>query len=43
MGVDLKYIHSILGQTSSKTTENCTHITTKGFDRIKSPLNNLGI
>jgi len=42
-GVDLRYIQSMLGHESSKTTEIYTHITTKGFDKIKSPLDNLDI
>jgi len=41
-GTDLRYIQSLLGHESSKTTEVYTHITTKGFDQIKSPLDNLG-
>lgn len=40
-GVDLRYIQSILGHASSKTTEIYTHITTKGFDQIQSPLDTL--
>jgi site-specific recombinase XerD len=40
-GTDLRYIQSLLGHSSSKTTEIYTHITTKGFDKIKSPLDNL--
>ena len=42
-GTDLRYIQSLLGNNNSKTTEIYTHITTKGFDQIKSPLNNLNI
>jgi site-specific recombinase XerD len=42
-GVDLRYIQAMLGHDSSKTTEIYTHITTKGFDQIKSPLDNLDI
>ncbi len=42
-GVDLRYIQSMMGHESSKTTEIYTHITTKGFDQIKSPLDNLDI
>lgn len=42
-GTDLRYIQSLLGHGSSKTTEIYTHITTKGFDQIKSPLDKLTI
>jgi len=42
-GVDLRYIQSLMGHGSSRTTEIYTHITTKGFDNIKSPLDNLDI
>ena len=42
-GTDLRYIQSLLGHSSSKTTEIYTHITTKGFDQIKNPLDNLEI
>lgn len=40
-GTDLRYIQSLLGHESSKTTEIYTHITTKGFDQIKSPMDEL--
>lgn len=40
-GTDLRYIQSLLGHESSKTTEIYTHITTKGFDQIKNPLDQL--
>lgn len=40
-GTDLRYIQSLLGLSSSKTTEIYTHITTKGFDQVKSPLDQL--
>ena len=42
-GTDLRYIQSLLGHENSKTTEIYTHITTKGFDQIKSPLDRLDI
>lgn len=42
-GTDIRYIQSLLGHSSSKTTEIYTHITTKGFDQIKNPLDKLDI
>lgn len=42
-GTDLRYIQSLLGHGSTKTTEIYTHITTKGFDQIINPLDNLNI
>ncbi len=42
-GTDIRYIQSLLGHESSKTTEIYTHITTKGFDQIKNPLDGLDI
>jgi site-specific recombinase XerD len=40
-GTDLRYIQNLLGHESNKTTEVYTHITTKGFDQIKSPMDKL--
>jgi integrase/recombinase XerD len=42
-GTDLRYIQSLLGHGSSKTTEIYTHITTKGMENVKSPLDGLNI
>ena len=42
-GTDLRYIQSLLGHSSSKTTEIYTHITTKGMEKIISPLDHLAV
>ena len=42
-GTDIRYIQALLGHNSSKTTEIYTHVTTKGFEKIRSPLDNLDI
>jgi site-specific recombinase XerD len=42
-GIDLTYIQDFLGHSNIKTTLIYTHITTKGIDNIKSPLDNLEI
>nr|WP_281257427.1 tyrosine-type recombinase/integrase [Mongoliibacter ruber] len=42
-GLDLRFTQSLLGQESPKTTQVYTYVTTKGFDQIKSPLDNLDI
>jgi len=42
-GIDLTYIQEFLGHSNIKTTLIYTHITRKGIDNIKSPLDNLVI
>jgi hypothetical protein len=37
-GADLCYIQDLLGCESSKTTEIYTHITKKGWDKLRSPI-----
>ena len=37
-GTDIRYIQNLLGHESSITTEIYSHITTKGFNQLKSPL-----
>ena len=42
-GPDLRYIQALLGHNSSRTAEIYTPVTRKGFDKIKSPLDNLDL
>lgn len=42
-GANLRYIQSLLGHGNSKTTEIYTHVTSKGMESIKSPLDGLEI
>ena len=42
-GTDLRYIQSLLGHGSSKVTEIYTHITSSGFNKIKSSLDALDL
>jgi integrase/recombinase XerD len=40
-GADLRYIQSLLGHESSKTTERYTQVTRKGFEGLVSPLDRI--
>lgn len=40
-GVDIRYIQTILGHGSSKTTEIYTHVSNRSLSKIKSPLDNI--
>ena len=42
-GTDLRYIQSLLGHSISKTTEIYTHITSRGFEYVKSPMDDMDV
>ena len=42
-GTDLRYIQTVLGHSSSKTTEIYTHVATTNLEMIKSPLDSLNL
>lgn len=42
-GTDIRYIQALMGHESGKTTERYTHVTTRGFSKIVSPLDRLGL
>ncbi|MDW3195012.1 MAG: tyrosine-type recombinase/integrase [Cytophagales bacterium] len=41
-GTNLRYVQTLLGHTSVKTTEIYTHVSSKKLEEVKSPLDYLG-
>jgi site-specific recombinase XerD len=42
-GVDIRFIQELLGHSSIEITERYTHVTQKGMERVKSPLDRLNL
>jgi site-specific recombinase XerD len=40
-GTDVRYIQELMGHDSIQTTERYTHVTERGMQKVKSPLDNI--